>query len=550
MLSGPGDPKMLSGPGDRAAGAVGAHPEAASDSYARQAVSVVSSRLLDAVYREGLAPTPADLIRHGFGRVEVGPQTRTPGEILDAYGITAYGLRTELDDAVANLAVAFARRADIDQAWRKLAAEHGISDAYGLVTGLDADEQALAFEQLSTEGHNLHPCGRTRLGWNLDDLLAYDQESPYALVRFLAIRRDCHVGEDIGALLRDAYSRIPEADDGYALQPVHPWQLRLVRERYADAFADGRLREVGDVAVDAAPTTALRTLLVEPDADGIRRYLKLSLDIQVTSTRRSISVATTRNGPVISRLLTRLITDERVQILPEIAGAAMTGVRDLAAIVRSGLGGAGTRRHAREVAIPASALPAMSPITGRTILTDTVERSGLTAMNFLDAYARLVLPQALVLLDAGIGLEAHLQNSIPIFVDGVPRRIAFRDCGGLRVNVARLSARSMQLDLWPGSVIATNDQDVVRAKLGYTALQAHLGEVILRLGDSHGLDEVAAWRRVRAVILAVYEGLDLDQGDRDFLLAPQMPHKALTRMRIVDSGDMYVCVPNPLHADA
>jgi siderophore synthetase component len=520
----------------------------AVDSDVERAVDVVSSRLLDALYREGLAPTPPELAAHGFGRVEVGPQSRTPAEILDAHGIEAYDLRTELDDAVANLTVAYARRRDIDLAWRKQAAERGISDAYGIVAGLDADEQALAFEQLATEGHNLHPCGRTRLGWTLDDLLAYDQESPSTHVQFVAIRRDCHVGEDLGALLRDAYPHLPDADDGYVLQPVHPWQLsRVLRDRYAGEFADGRLREVGDVTIAASPTTALRTLLLEPDHDGVRRYLKLSLDIQVTSTRRSISVASTRNGPVISGVLERLITDRRVLILPEVAGAAMTGVRDVAAIVRAGLG---RRLGANTVAIPGSALPAISPVTGRTILADTVDRSGLTPLNFIDAYARVLLPQALALLDAGVGLEAHLQNSIPIFADGVPAQMAFRDCAGLRLNPARLAAHGVQIDLWPGSVIGTHDQDVVRAKFGYTALQAHLGELILRLVHSHGLDERAAWRRVRAIVESVYDQLALDPGDRRFLLAPTMPHKALVRMRIADAGDVYVPVPNPLATDA
>ena len=35
---------------------------------------------------------------------------------------------------------------------------------------------------------------------------------------------------------------------------------------------------------------------------------------------------------------------------------------------------------------------------------------------------------------------------------------------------------------------------------GYTALQAHLGELIIRLGESHGLAEDAAWRSVRAIV--------------------------------------------------
>jgi D-ornithine---citrate ligase len=512
-----------------------------------RAIDVVSSRLLAALYAEGLAEAPADLPRHGFGQVEVAPTTKPPGVVLDEHGLDAYSLRAELDDAVGNLAFAYARRRDIDVAWRKQAAERGIADAYGVVAGLDADEQALAFEQLSTEGHNLHPCGRTRLGWTFDDLLAYDQESPSTHVTFVAIRRDCHVGEDVGALLRDAYPQVPGADEDYVLQPVHPWQLtQVIRERYADAFADGRLREVEDVTIGAAPTTTLRTLLLEPDRDGVRRYLKVSLDIQVTSTRRSISVASTRTGPAISAVLERLVTDPRVLILPEVAGAAMTGVRDVAAIVRAGLAG---RTGRREVAIPGSALPAISPITGTTVLAEVVDRSGLTPLRFLDAYARLLLPQAVALLDAGIGLEAHLQNSIPVFSDGVPRRIAFRDFAGMRINPDRLAARGVQIDLWHGSLIETHDQDVVRAKLGYTMLQAHLGELISRLVASHGLDERAAWRRIRDVVNDVYDALNLDEGDRKFLLAPTMPHKALVRMRMEDRGDIYVPVPNPLSTD-
>jgi siderophore synthetase component len=514
----------------------------------RRAVDVVGRRLWAAAYREGLAEPPASASRHAFNRSEPSlPVTEPPGAILDRIGVEAFELRTELDDAVANLTVALSRRRDIDGAWRKVAADRGIDDAYGVIAGLDPDAQAVAFEQLATEGHNLHPCGRTRLGWGRGDLLAYDQESPEVDVAFVAIRSDRHVGEDIGGLLRHTYPQVPPADDGYVIQPVHPWQLEnVLRDRYADQFADGALREVGDAMLSAVPTTALRTLLLEPDVRGLRHYLKLSLDIQVTSTRRSISVASTRNGPAISDILRRLITDPRVLVLPEVAGAAMTGTRDVAAIIREGLN---RRLGPREVAIPGSSLPAVSPISGRTILAEVVDRSGMTASDFLSAYARLLLPQALRLLDKGVGLEAHLQNSIPIFLDGRPHRIAFRDCAGLRLNPARLADHGVDVRLWPGSVIGTPDQNVVRSKLGYTAFQAHLGELVLRLSESHGLHEPSAWRSIRALVDEVYEDGDLDPADREFLIAPTMPHKALLRMRIEADGDIYVPVANPLHDD-
>jgi len=306
-------------------------------------------------------------------------------------------------------------------------------------------------------------------------------------------------------------------------------------------------------------------VLLEPDAHGTRRYLKLSLDIQVTSTRRTISPASTRNGPVVTALLHRLLAAEpRVLLLPEVAGAAVTVAdgrdRDLAAIVRGGLSGA---LEPGEVAIPGSALVAVSPVTGRSVLAEVLARSGLDPLDFLAAYARLLLPPLLRLAARGVGLEAHLQNSIPTFVDGVPHRIAFRDFAGLRLHLPRLAATGAGAPrLWPGSVIGTDDPDVMRAKLGYTALQAHLGELVVALAGGHGLDEAAAWREVRSVL----DEFRADPADHAFLTAPRVPHKALVRMRLAGapagragrrgtgadrpggSGDLYLPVHNPLHA--
>jgi hypothetical protein len=73
---------------------------------------------------------------------------------------------------------------------------------------------------------------------------------------------------------------------------------------------------------------------------------------------------------------------------------------------------------------------------------------------------------------------------------------------------------------------------------------------VLRLSESHGLDEPSAWRSIRALVDEVYDDGDLDPADREFLIAPTMPHKALVRMRIEADGDIYVPVANPLHDDA
>jgi siderophore synthetase component len=515
-----------------------------------RAAGVVARRLLGAAYREDLAgvrePGTLDRLadgvhRHAFDRAElrvVRDPVRVLSELPEQLG--SRDLAAELADATVKLALAYSRPAPAP-------------------AGRSPDDRATYLERLSTEGHNLHPCGRTRLGWTMADALDHDLEAPATTLGFVAVRRDLHIGDDVGALLG-----IPAPGPGYAVQPVHAWQLdRIVRERYADLVASRALIPLDGLTLGATPTAALRTLLVDRLPGQPRRYLKVSLDIQVTSTRRTISVASTRNGPALSTLLHRLLAGEpRVLLLGEEAGAAgLVGARrDLAAIVRSGLDG---RLDRGEEAVPGGALYAAVAGSAQPLVADLVDRyaarrrltdRAAAAAGFLTEYARLLLPPLLRLATRhGIAIEAHLQNCVPTFRHGVPHRLALRDFAGLRVLRRRLAASGHALALWPESVIGTDDADVMRSKLAYTALQAHLGELVVRLVESHGLDEDAAWRSVRGVVDEVHDELRGDPAlireaaaDHAFLTAPLVPHKALVRMRVCGDGDLYVPVRNPL----
>lgn len=536
------------------------------------AASTVGRRLAGALVREDIGDARSRWAgtgtRYGFDRVEFDtapagdPVALLPAQIMDRHG---WALASELTNAVVNLAIAYARRTAEPAA---LSATTG-PDAAGRAAAEPADERALATERLAVDGHNLHPCGRTRLGWTVAETLAHDLEAGPTRIGFVAVRRDLCTGEDLGTELAAAYPDLPAAPPGYVAQPVHPWQLDAVlRHRYADLWRDGALRPL-DGELPATPTAALRTLLLPAGRDGRHRYLKVSLDIQVTSTRRTISVASTRNGPAISGLLHRLIADdpagERVLLLAETAGAALTvgSGRDASAILRAGLD---DRLAPGEIAVPGGALPAAVPGAGppATVLAGLVDRYAVTrdlpdrataALGFLTEYARLLLPPVLRLATRyGIALEAHLQNCLPTFVDGVPHRIVFRDFAGLRLHLPRLAAAGLTVPLWPGSVIGTDRVATMRAKVGYTALQAHLGELVVRLVGSHGLAEPTAWRAVREVLEEVYEPLRTDRAhaadaaaDHAALTADRVPHKALVRMRLAGAGDVYLPVRNPLH---
>ena len=116
---------------------------------------------------------------------------------------------------------------------------------------------------------------------------------------------------------------------------------------------------------------------------------------------------------------------------------------------------------------------------------------------------------------------------------------ALRDFAGLRLHPHRLAAAGHHIALWPGSVIGTDDLGVLRAKIGYTLFQAHLGEIVMHLD----LDERDAWRIVREVLDECCSG-----DDHAAFTAPYVPHKALVRMRLAGRGDLHVPVRNPLHA--
>ncbi|NUT34823.1 MAG: RhbF-like rhizobactin siderophore biosynthesis protein, partial [Hamadaea sp.] len=425
---------------------------------------------------------------------------------------------------------AYARRAVADERARAT----GSADVFRLVAELPADEQVVRLEQLATEGHNLHPCGRTRLGWTLDDAQAHDVESAGTAVRFVGVPTDDHVGDDLGERLGVAAPR------GHRAQPVHAWQLGVVRERYPDLpVLDGEL--AGRV------TAAVRTLWT-PQVDA---YLKLSLDVQITSTRRTISTASTRNGPMLSALLPRLLAEaagDGVTLLREPAGAASRrgSGRDLSAIVREPL----PRPAAGEQIVPAIALGVADPLSGLQVVELLRRRSGLTAQAFLDAYARLLLRPVLAMATRfGVGLEAHLQNCLTVFADGRPARLILRDLAGLRLHGPRLADAGLAVPLWPGSVVGTDDDAVLLAKVAYTAFQAHLGEVVEALGD----DLALSWATVRGVVDEIYDELasiapDAAKSDHAFLTAPSVPHKALVRMRLAPAGgDVYVPRENPLH---
>lgn len=464
-------------------------------------------------------------------------------------------LAAELTDAATGLATAIPRHhrhtTDLATTATTLGAHSLIALAQHKATTEPEFTPCRFFEPLAVDGHHLHPCARTRLGWNHTDRINYDLETTRPItMRFVAAHRtavdtalDTH-GHDLGRLLEHLHPPLREHHHpDRTIIALHPWQHRHLHTGPArDLYHDGTLTDL-PTTLPAHPTASIRTLVTD---DG--HYLKCSLSIHITSTSRGISPATVHNGPVLTRLLRRLIADDdylapRLTFLAEPAGTALPhghpAARDLSCLLRTPLTDVTTTT---ELPVPATALPATSPVTGTSIATELQTASGLTAPDFLHRYTlTLAGPVLRLAAEYGIGTEAHLQNCVPTFINGTPHRIVLRDLGGCRINLHKLHHTGHRPDLHPASVI-TADTATVNAKVAYTVFQNHLSAIVDALATDGTLTPDTGWQAITEAVA----NLRLPQHDRDFHTAATVPHKALLSMRLDPGHDIHVPVTNPL----
>ncbi|MFC4068513.1 IucA/IucC family protein [Actinoplanes subglobosus] len=345
-------------------------------------------------------------------------------------------------------------------------------------------------EQSLIDGHPLHPCCRTRTGMTVADQLAYAPEHrpTFTLHRL----------------------RVPTTRWHGTGEPVllaHPWQATRLREQYPWLTDDGHTTPV-------RPLMSLRT--VAPLDGG--PHIKTAVDIQMTSAVRTVSPAAVHNGPLLSALLQDLTRDMPLDVLAETtAGAVITDHgpdRRLAHLIRQ--------------APPADAIPL-------GILADNPQRFGDPYRIIKDLGVVFFEPLAR-LLNRGIALEAHGQNSLVLIRHGRIVRALYRDLGGVRVHPTRLRAAGHTLPPLHGD-LPTDDDTELRTKLAAAALATVARQIITNAGT----DPDHLWQ-ITAHALR----------DHPALLTEPLPVKATTAMRLADNPlhDRWTHLPNPMAAHA
>jgi siderophore synthetase component len=425
-----------------------------------------------------------------------------PGSLVRALWPGA-ALAAEVDNSVANLALARA-----GQAVDALAAADGVASAQdGALAAATGDPDGLGrIEQLVTDGHPLHPCCRTRGGMTTADVLAYAPEHrPVIRLRRLRVPPERWYGDTPPVL--------------YA----HPWQAERLRDRYPWLTDDG----------ETPPVRPLMSLRTVAPLDGGDHY-KTAVDVQMTSAVRTVSPAAVHNGPRLSALLATLTADLPLTVLSETsAGAVIVDgepQRHLAYL----------RRQAPRVAPDETVLP-LGALAVPGLLR---EAAGDDPYRWFADLASILWTPLVTVLDRGVALEAHGQNTLVVLRAGHPVRVLYRDLGGVRVSARRLRAAGVEPPDLRGD-LPSDDPAVLRTKLAAAALGTVAAELITLLAR-RGADPARLWANAAAAVRVARTP------DVGALLRDPLPIKATTAMRLAADplDDIWASTDNPLAASA
>lgn len=323
----------------------------------------------------------------------------------------------------------------------------------------DADFQTL--EAAMSEGHPCFLANNGRIGYGIDDYLAYAPETGQRVrLEWLAVRAEHAVYAGVDGL-EDQRTMLADQLDGdelasydavlrergldpadYLLVPCHPWQWRnKVAITFAPQLASEEIVHLGTGRDAFQPQQSLRTFFDVDRPD--RHYVKTSLSVLNMGFMRGLSPAYMAVTPAINAWV-----DDLVRTDPVLGELGFSVLREVAAV--------GYRHPLHDQHGPSayqkmlSALWRESPVErvggderlmtmagllhvdadGRSLAAELVERSGLAPREWLATYLRAYLHPVLHCFYAhGLVFMPHGENLILVLRDHVPVRAVMKDIG-------------------------------------------------------------------------------------------------------------------------
>ncbi len=324
---------------------------------------------------------------------------------------------------------------------------------------IDADFQDI--EGAMTEGHPAFVANNGRIGFGIDDYVAYVPESGRPLRPvWVAARRDlAHLSLGSGTTEEELYDaelgpatrvRFERTLAGHGLDPadyrylpVHPWQwTNKLTITFAPDLARRNLVLVGEAEDDYRAQQSIRTLFNTGRPD--RHYVKTAIAVQNMGFLRGLSPAYMEATPAINDWVADTVHGD-----PELQERGFTVLRECAAI---GYTGDAYHRLAepspyrkmiaalwRESPVPLLAdgerLATMASLlhrdaAGDALVTAMVKASPLDAADWVGTYLRAYLRPLVHCLHAyDLAFMPHGENLVMVLRDQVPVRMIIKDIG-------------------------------------------------------------------------------------------------------------------------
>ncbi|WP_151193052.1 IucA/IucC family protein [Cysteiniphilum sp. JM-1] len=314
---------------------------------------------------------------------------------------------------------------------------------------LDVQSNFLLSEQNHLLGHRLQPDGKSREGFNKQELIDYSPEtqSGFKLHYFIVdcsitdthSNLDCSVTEIIMRFLKNE-PKITLADN-QTLFVTHPWQASylLQQPEIQTYLKAGKILDLGTLGPCFYATTSVRTVY-SPEVDVMFKFslnIAITNSVRVNATRecyRSVAVDVLARDKLKDVLAGKfpcfsLITD------PAFAGLTVDGklYEPSICIVRH------NPFSLKDDVSCIASLTSLHPMQSICRLNQMVayharkDKSSLpvAAVKWLNAYLKCAIAPVLWLYSQyGIALEAHQQNLLVRFEDALPVAGFYRDSQG------------------------------------------------------------------------------------------------------------------------
>ncbi|MGC0329108.1 siderophore synthetase component [Streptomyces sp. SAI-170] len=462
----------------------------------------------------------------------------------------------------------------------------------------DGPDLFLAAEQALVLGHPLHPTPKSREGLTETEGRFYSPElrgsfplhwiavSPSVLATDSAWTERGRPVPAAQLTARLAGPGLP-LPDGHAALPLHPWQMREIRNRpeTAPLFDAGLLRDLGAHGAPWYPTSSVRTV----HRTAAPAMLKLSLGLRITNSRRENLRKELHRGVEVHRLLRSGLARRwhaahpGFDIIRDPAWLAVDGpdghpVPGVDVVIRhnpftasddvncvAGLvaprpwaepGAAGSRRGPGSTVVRSRLAALATRLAART----GRPRGAVAAEWFLRYLEHVVRPVLWLDAEAGIALEAHQQNTLLLLdADGWPSGGRYRDNQGYYFRASRRDDLEAQL---PG--IGKHSDTFVSDEVTDERFAYYLGiNNVLGLVGAFGSQRLADERLLLAAFRRFLEGVATGPARLSTSLPARLLDSTdlrckanlLTRLHgldelvgPVDTQSVYVTIANPLRS--